>query len=411
MPSPLPIFLTAALALAQTPPPAPAKPAEPAMPTEAVPAPEPPPASEPGQPAPEEQTEPAPGEPAQPAPAPTPAEPAQPGPAPQVQPPPAPGQAQPAAPVQAPRITFETLNHDFGKIPGDAKVSYRFKVTNTGKAPLNITRVNPSCGCTSTVLGKWTLAPGESSEVEATFNPAGYRGAAHKSIQVVSDDPISPVTTLTFQADVVREIMPSTDSVFFQDVIRSAPRKASVKLVSGNDKPVQLIDAKAPGAPYLGATLRQDGKDAWVDILLDGHKIPPGKQLGADAILVRTTNPRVPTIPITVQWEMRASVVADPVRVAWVEPAGTELTAPVVLKQVDGRPFRILSFKSTSPAVTVRDLDKTAAPSHDFTVVLRGDARPGLYTERLQFTLDDPDQPEFDLRVSAALRETTTAAQ
>jgi hypothetical protein len=304
----------------------------------------------------------------------------------------------------APHISFDATHFDFGKIPGDVKVSHRFKVTNTGQAPLNITRLNPSCGCTSTVIGKWTLAPQESTEVEVSFNPAGFRGVSRKSIQVISDDPASPTTTLTFEADVVREVMPSTESVFFQDLVRSVPRKVSVKLSSGTDRPVTLTEAKAPGAPYLTAALRQDGKDAWVDITLDGHKIPAGRQVGADAIIVRTSNPKVPTVTLTVQWEMRASVTADPLRVAWSETVGQELHAKVVLKQVDGKPFRILSSKTTNPVLTVEGITKNAAARHEIEVVLSAEARPGLYTEKVVLTLDDPNQPELELRVSASLR-------
>jgi len=303
----------------------------------------------------------------------------------------------------APHISFDATHFDFGKIPGDVKVSHRFKVTNTGQAPLNITRLNPSCGCTSTVIGKWTLAPQESTEVEVNFNPAGFRGVSHKSIQVISDDPASP-TTLTFEADVVREIMPSTESVFFQDLVRNVPRKASVKLSSGTDKPVALTEAKAPGAPYLAAALRQDGRDAWVDITLDGRKIPAGRQVGADAIIVRTANPKVPTVTLTVQWEMRASVTADPLRVAWSETVGQELHTRVVLKQVDGKPFRILSSKTTNPVLSVEGITKNPAARHEIEVVLAADAKPGLYTEKVVLTLDDPNQPELELRVSASLR-------
>jgi len=316
--------------------------------------------------------------------------------------------AAPAAVVcmaqAAPHISFDATHFDFGKIPGDVKVSHRFKVTNTGQAPLNITRLNPSCGCTSTVIGKWTLAPQESTEVEVAFNPAGFRGLSRKSIQVISDDPASPTTTLTFEADVVREIMPSTDSVFFQDLVRSVPRKASVKLASGTDKPVKLTEARAPGAPYLSAALRQDGKDAWVDITLDGHKIPAGRTVGADAIIVTTANPKVPTVTLTVQWELRASVVADPVRVAWSETVGQELHTKVVLKQADGKPFRILSARTTNPVLTVEGITKAAAPRQEIEVVLAADAKPGLYTEKVILALDDPNQPELELRVAASLR-------
>jgi hypothetical protein len=192
--------------------------------------------------------------------------------------------------------------------------------------------------------------------------------------------------------------------VFFQDLVRSVPRKASVKLSSGTDKPVALTEAKAAGAPYLTAALRQDGKDAWVDITLDGRKIPAGRTVGADAIIVRTANPKVPTVTLTVQWEMRADVTADPVRVAWSETVGQELHTQVVLKQVDGKPFRILSSRTTNPMLTVEGITKTAAARHEIEVVLSADAKPGLYTEKVMLALDDPNQPELELRVSASLR-------
>ena len=91
--------------------------------------------------------------------------------------------------AQAPVISFDKTHYDFGRITPDRKVAAKYRVTNTGNAYLSITQVRPSCGCTSTVLGKRSLAPGESTEVEANFDPHGFRGKVHKSIQVVSDDP------------------------------------------------------------------------------------------------------------------------------------------------------------------------------------------------------------------------------
>jgi hypothetical protein len=128
--------------------------------------------------------------------------------------------------------------------------------------------------------------------------------------------------------------------------------------------------------------------------------------VGADAIFVRTTNPKVPSITLTVQWEMRASVSTEPVRVAWKAPAGTELKSKVVLTQVDGKPFRILSTKTTNPLVQVQaDGANKAAATQEVEVILAAEARPGLYNEKITFALDDPDQPQLDLRVAASLTE------
>jgi hypothetical protein len=311
--------------------------------------------------------------------------------------------AQAPAPA-APHMVFDAMHFDFGKISPDASVTHVFKVANDGKAYLNITHLNPSCGCTSTVLGKWSLAPGESTQVVVTFNPKGYHGVARKSIQVTSDDPANPNQTLTFEAEVIRDITPSRENVFFMDVLRTVPRKDSIKLESTNGQPVQIIDIKANDAPWLTFSYRQTGLDAVVDIALDGRKLPVNQQQGASLLNITTTNAKVGPISIAVQWDLKPMVTAEPVRVAWVGPAGVDRSMTVTLKHRDGKPFRILAVKPSNPIIKVDLGDNRPAPSHAITVKLGADIKAATYMERLLLTLDDPDQPELEVRVSATLR-------
>jgi len=311
--------------------------------------------------------------------------------------------ANPGAP--APVISVDQPHFDFGKIYTETKAVHRFKVANKGTAPLNITKLHASCGCTSTVIGQWTLNPGQGTEIEATFNPTGFRGLIHKSIQVVSNDPATPNLNLTFEAEVLREIMPSTESIFFQEVVRTVPRRSSVKFTSAGGQAVHLTEAKAAGAPYLATTIRPEGKDAWVDIVLDGKLVPAGRTVGTDVIVVHTDNPKVPMLNLTIQWELRATIGVEPVRVAWVEAAGKELRGKVTLKQVDGKPFRILTARSTNPSVLkVEGLGKGPAAVHELQVVLGANAKAGNYNEKILFTTDSADQPELELRVAAVLK-------
>jgi hypothetical protein len=306
-------------------------------------------------------------------------------------------------PAARPVITFNKTHHDFGKLDGAKKVTYRYRVANTGKAYLNITQLNPSCGCTSTNMGKWSLAPGESTEIEVAFDPKGFKGVVRKSLQVVSDDPATPTANLTFEAEVIQEIMPSTGALFFLGLQRTERQKQQLRLASGTDQAVQVLEVKAPGAPYLAATWRSEGKDVVMDVELDGRKVPPGQMNGVDTLSVRTPNPRFSLIPINVQWEFKASVVSDPERVAWVEKAGTPLTKPFTLSQVGGKPFRILDVKATRDDIVVEGVGKSAAASHALRLVFRARSA-GNYNEAVTFHLDDPDQPELRVRVSAVLR-------
>jgi hypothetical protein len=107
-------------------------------------------------------------------------------------------------PPDAPVITFDQTFFDFGKIPHGYKVFHRFKVSNTGKSTLHLTEVKANCGCTSTVVGKMNLEPGESTEIEAAFTPEDdFIGPVRKAIVVSSNAPAHPKLTLHFGADIL----------------------------------------------------------------------------------------------------------------------------------------------------------------------------------------------------------------
>ena len=73
-----------------------------------------------------------------------------------------------------PVITFDKTEHDFGEIEANKSVETEFNYTNTGDAPLVITDIKSSCGCT--VPKDWSrepLAPGESGKFSVKFNGSG----------------------------------------------------------------------------------------------------------------------------------------------------------------------------------------------------------------------------------------------
>lgn len=73
-----------------------------------------------------------------------------------------------------PVITFDKMEHDFGEIEAKTPVETEFNYTNTGDAPLVITDIKSSCGCT--VPQDWSrepLAPGTSGKFSVKFNGSG----------------------------------------------------------------------------------------------------------------------------------------------------------------------------------------------------------------------------------------------
>jgi hypothetical protein len=86
-----------------------------------------------------------------------------------------------------PELTFETLDHDFGKVTEGEKVEYDFKFTNTGEAPLIISEVKASCGCTTPFWPKGVIKPSGSDVIKVVYNSTGRPGQFSKGIVVTSN--------------------------------------------------------------------------------------------------------------------------------------------------------------------------------------------------------------------------------
>lgn len=85
-------------------------------------------------------------------------------------------------------ISSDSISHDFGTIlEKDGKVTHTFVITNKGKAPLVVTRVVSSCGCTTPEKPDEPIAPGKSGKLKVTYNPAGTSGPFIKTISVYSN--------------------------------------------------------------------------------------------------------------------------------------------------------------------------------------------------------------------------------
>ena len=114
-----------------------------------------------------------------------------------------------------PKLEFDKKEHDFGEIEAKTQVETVFKYTNTGEAPLVITDIKSTCGCT--VPKDWSrepLAAGESGQFTVKFNGSGQNKVS-KTVTVtantekgtemvkitafVKPDPNAPATAVTNQ--------------------------------------------------------------------------------------------------------------------------------------------------------------------------------------------------------------------
>ncbi len=104
-------------------------------------------------------------------------------------------------------IKFETLNHDFGTFSAnDPVVKCVFKFTNVGDAPLIINQAIASCGCTVPTYTKEPVKPGESGQIEVTYNGKGkFPGRFTKNITVRTNGKETATVRLTITGEMKEE--------------------------------------------------------------------------------------------------------------------------------------------------------------------------------------------------------------
>lgn len=102
------------------------------------------------------------------------------------------------------KIAFDTTQYDFGEIlEVDGPVSHDFMFTNNGTLPLVISKVQPSCGCTTPEWTKEPIVPMNIGLIKVTYNPKNRPGPFSKTISVYSNAE-TPTVVLHIKGNVLR---------------------------------------------------------------------------------------------------------------------------------------------------------------------------------------------------------------
>ena len=86
----------------------------------------------------------------------------------------------------AAKIEFKTETVDYGEIAKGADGVRVFEFTNTGDAPLIISKVSSSCGCTIPKKPEAPILPGDTGEIQVKYD-TNRVGPIRKAITVISN--------------------------------------------------------------------------------------------------------------------------------------------------------------------------------------------------------------------------------
>ncbi|MBV9864582.1 MAG: DUF1573 domain-containing protein [Abitibacteriaceae bacterium] len=119
----------------------------------------------------------------------------------------------------------------------DAKsIEHDFILRNDTKAPITIDRLQPTCGCTSVLLGEGndlpkTLAPGEQAKVHVSVDITRFHGPIHKAVQVYGADGGPTIATLQINADITDPVAFSVTQIDFGHIQSGTSRTVPLAII------------------------------------------------------------------------------------------------------------------------------------------------------------------------------------
>jgi hypothetical protein len=217
---------------------------------------------------------------------------------------PAPAVAAPPAEAQSgrPIIAFDARVHDFGLVNEGDTLRHVFQVRNQGTAPLILSEVTTSCGCTAATLGATTIPPGGAGPLEVTMDTHGEQGEGTRSITVLSNDPRQPTSTLEIKYEVERLL--GFDRWFVQLTTTRGSRRVERVWLTGRlaERAKLRIEVDGPKIVTARALQVRDGRRLRTGLELRLHARAPAS--GDGVVTIHTGLPSPPELSLPFRYQV-----------------------------------------------------------------------------------------------------------
>lgn len=216
-----------------------------------------------------------------------------------------------------PKTTFEESKYYFGTRPRFSKGSHKFIVTNNGEADLKLKTGRTTCQCTGAEIGQKTVAPGESTTIELSWEIKQKGPGFHHSAQIHTNDPANPTQTLAVEGIIGVDVAVWPEgrwSLGSMSVDGQATQEAYVYSQISENMEVTKVTSGLPGLTFQIDQMTEDEFGIVEGILVDEATLPPDPHgdneepqtpvLKAAARITVNTDNRIPagqfSIPVTI---------------------------------------------------------------------------------------------------------------
>jgi hypothetical protein len=310
----------------------------------------------------------------------------------------APAPADSVAAVASPTIDIPEKIKDFGTVPKGEKLKAVFDVRNTGTAPLEITQLRPTCGCTVADKPDKPIPAGGSGKIVAEVDTAGFNGPISKAVLVFSNDTKNPQVNLVIKGEVKAfvDVLPRP-LLLFRSVLQGEAVVEKLKLVADEGVEFKVVGVDAGGGPYQLAYRElpeaervADRKGSQWELTVTVPATAPEGLLN-HKIVVKTTAPKAPEVTITAQGAVRPVIQAIPNEINFGKVSNEAVIGHNLLL-INNRPEFVLKLsepKIEDPDLSAKVTELDPGKRFQVAVSLKAGASKGTHKATLRIETND----------------------
>lgn len=299
-----------------------------------------------------------------------------------------------------PRMVFAEPVFDFGEAEQGEKVTHLFLFTNRGNRDLRVESIKTSCGCTAAVISADVILPGKEGTIRATFDTTEFSGEKAKSISVHSNDPLSPVTTLTLQGEVTVEVEVEPTQLYLGRLSRGREETYTIDVLYDERKSIEVT-----GITHTHPAIRVQTGDVQI-----GRKkgkrlrvsVTKAAELGRlnDQIVVTTTSKKRPTITIPVFGSIEGDVIVLPSQISFgVVRQGVGKTQYIRIQNRSAQPVSVVQVTSSLDSIVAKIAEITPGKEYRLSLRVKGDSTPGKIRGSIEVVTDHPEEKHLSIPV------------
>lgn len=169
---------------------------------------------------------------------------------------------------------------------GQETAEAEFRFENKGTYPVVIRSTSSSCGCTTAKLERNTYYPGDKGTIVTRFEVGNRTGPRRNAVQVLTNDPTAPSTTLTFSVDIPSLVTISPRLVHWRVGEKAEGKTVRIKLDPAAE--LKVTGVKAEGDQFEAVLVEGETPGEF-----DIRVIPVSTKLAERAIISLQTEPEV----------------------------------------------------------------------------------------------------------------------